>query len=376
MRMRFSDPTKTEPSPPRAQFGALAVTLLFAASLSGCAPAEKTAARAPELVTVEPASVRPVAQKVSLTGTIAARVVSNLSFRTSGRISERRVDVGDHVKAGDVLAMIAPVEQQADVASANAALQAAQASLVQAQSSFDRQQHLMDGGFTTRSSFDSAQEQLRAAHSTVDAAKADLAAAQEQLSLTVLKADADGVITARDAETGQVVAPAQTVFTLAHNGGRDAIFNVYEGILASHPPKDGITVKLLSNPDVVASAVVREVSPALDTTTGTVQVTMSLIDPPAAMGLGAAVLGIGTTETENLIMLPWTSLAAGESGPAVWIVDRDTNTVSQRPIKVDRYKAGEILVAAGLKEGELVVTSGGQFLHTGQSVAIATGAAS
>ena len=325
------------------------------------------------MVKAQAASYQPIAKTISLSGTVAARVESKLSFRIAGRIAERKVNVGDHVKAGDVLATIETPEQVADIQAAKATLQAAEATLAQAQSSFGRQKQLIASGFTTRSSYDSAEEQLRGAESSVESARADVGTAEEQLSLTVLKADADGVITARDAEAGQVVAAAQTVFTLAQDGARDVIFDVYEALLADAPPSDHVEIRLLSNKDVVATAVVREISPTFDAATGTVRVKMSLIDPPAAMSLGAAVTGSGAWAAKKLVALPWTALSAGETGPTVWVIDPATKAVSPRAIKVERYKTGEILVSDGLKEGEMVVTAGGQFLRAGQLVSIAPG---
>lgn len=353
--------------------GALVIGLLALATLAGCGPEQAAAPRAREAVKAQPAAFEPVARTVSLSGTVAARVESKLSFRVAGRIAERKVDVGDHVKAGDVLATIETPEQVADVQSAKATLQSAEATLAQAQSSFKRQLQLIASGFTTRSSYDAAEEQLRRAESSVESARADVGTAEEQLTLTVLKADADGVITARDAETGQVVSAAQTVFTLAQDGARDAVFDVYEALLADAPPSDKVEIRLLSDRSVVATAVVREIAPTFDTATGTVRVKMSLIDPPASMGLGAAVLGSGSWPGKEVVALPWTSLAAGEAGPAVWVIDPQTNAVTQRSITVDRYRTGEILVSAGLKEGELVVTAGGQFLRAGQIVSITSG---
>lgn len=347
--------------------------LLALVTLTGCGPEQAQAPRARETVKAQPAAFQPVARTVSLSGTVAARVESKLSFRVAGRIAERKVDVGDHVKAGDVLATIETPEQVADVEAAKATLQSAEATLAQAQSSFKRQQQLIASGFTTRSSYDSAEEQLRRAESSVESARADVGTAEEQLALTVLKADADGVITARDAETGQVVSAAQTVFTLAQDGARDVVFDVYEALLADAPATDRAEIRLLADRSVVATAIVREIAPTFDTATGTVRVKMSLIDPPAAMGLGAAVLGSGAWASKEVVTLPWTSLAAGEAGPAVWVIDPATNAVSQRAITVERYKTGEILVSAGLKDGELVVTAGGQFLRAGQIVSISSG---
>jgi RND family efflux transporter MFP subunit len=325
------------------------------------------------LVKAQPATFQSVVRTVSLTGTVAARYESKLSFRAAGRIAQRNVDVGDHVKAGDVLATMETPEQEADVQSAQASLRSAEATLVQAQSTFNRQKQLLDKGFTTRSSFDEAQQQLLSAQGSVDSARADVGTAEDQLSYTILKADSDGVITARDAEAGQVVSAAQTIFTLAKDGARDAIFDVYEALLANAPRTDRVQVRLLSNPEVGATAVVREVSPTFDATTGTVRVKMSLLDPPPAMSLGAAVVGTGEWTAQKLMPLPWTALAAGETGPTVWVIDPRTNTVSSRAVTVARYKTGEILVSDGLRDGEMVVTSGGQFLRAGQVVSIASG---
>lgn len=355
------------------RLGMLIAGLLSFAALTGCGPEQTASPRAPETVRAQRASFQPIARTVSMAGTVAARVESKLSFRVAGRIAARKVDVGDHVKAGDILATIETPEQVADVQAAKATLMSAQATLAQAQSSFDRQKQLIESGFTTRSSFDSAEEQLRAAESSVDSARADVGTAEEQLSLTTLKADADGVITARDAEAGQVVSAAQTVFTLARDGARDVVFDVYEALLTDTPSSDRAEIMLLSNPSVVATAVVREVAPTFDAGTGTVRVKMSLIDPPAAMSLGSAVLGRGKWAAQNLIVLPWTALSAGEAGPTVWVIDPQTKAVSQRAISIERYTTGEILVSGGLKEGELVVTAGGQFLREGQIVSIASG---
>jgi RND family efflux transporter MFP subunit len=346
----------------------------LALALAGCGAPPAPPPKVQELVGVQTVQPEPVTRAVSLTGTVAARVESKLSFRTAGKIAERKVDVGAHVRAGDVLATIETREQEADVAAAKARLQAAQAALVQAQSTFGRQQQLLTKGFTTRSNFDAAQEQLRNAQGSLDSARADVGTAEEQLSFTVLKANADGVITTRDAEAGQVVAAAQTVFTLAEDGARDAVFDIYEALLTDAPPKGPVEVRLLSDPGITAQATVREVSPTFDTATGTVRVKMSLLNPPAAMSLGAAVSGGGASMSRSLIVLPWTALSAAETGPGVWVVDPASKAVAQRRVVIARYETGHILIADGLKSGDIVVTTGGQFLHEGQIVTMASGA--
>ncbi|MGX1098714.1 efflux RND transporter periplasmic adaptor subunit [Amorphus sp. MBR-141] len=352
----------------RRRLGRTCAVVASVALLSACGPEEAAAPRAPERVVVQVVSYQPVSRTISLVGTVTARFESNLSFRTAGRIAERDAGVGDHVKKGDVLARLETKEQQADLDIARATLKAAEATLAQAQSSFSRQQTLMKKGFTTRSSLDEAQERLRVAEGSVESAKADIGTAENELSFTTLKADADGVITARDAEVGQVVSAAQAVFTLAPDGDRDAAFDVYEALVTQPPPEGPIEIRLQSDPEVKATATVREVSPTLDPDTGTIRVKMSLTDPPAAMGLGVAVIGTGHWPPQQLVSLPWTALTSSGGAPAVWVVDPQTARVSERQVVVERYRTGEVLLSGGLNSGETVVIRGGQFLREGQTV--------
>ena len=170
------------------------------------------------------------APTVRLTGEVRAQVESDLSFRVGGRITERMVNVGDHVTADQVLARLDPQQQQATVTAADAAVQSAEAVLRQATSSYERQKALLAQGYTTKREHDQAQEAFRTAQAALDTARAQFGTARDHLSDTVLRAGAPGVITARNAEAGQVVQVAQTVFSIAQDGPRDAVFNVYESI--------------------------------------------------------------------------------------------------------------------------------------------------
>ena len=352
-----------------ARSGMMAAALFLAA----CSEPEAPPVRMPERVYVQTIRFESIPRTISLTGTVAARVESDLSFRIAGRIAERRVDVSDPVRKGDILATLETAEQEADLQSAEATLESARATLSQAETNFRRQKSLNESGYTTRSTFDAAEEQLRTAQGSLASAEADVGTARDQLSFTVLKADADGIVTARNAEAGQVVAAAQTVFAVAQDGARDAVFDIYEALLAEAPPKNDIRIRLVSDPSVEAFATVREISPTFDTSTGTVRVKMSLANPPAAMSLGAAVIGEGQFEARRLVALPWQALSTGPGGARVWVVDPKTNTVSERAITVERYRTGDLLVGGGLNDGEIVVTSAGQFLHQGQEITIANG---
>ena len=176
------------------------------------------------------------APRATLTGTIMAQVQNDLSFRLSGKIIERNVDVGDHVTADQVLARLDPQTQQADVESAKAGVQSAEAQLKQATATFQRQKTLLDSGFTTRARpIDQAEQSFRTAQASLDSANAQLTSAQDQLNYTILKAGESGMITARYAETGQVVEQARAIFTIAKDGPRDAVFRRLRGDLRASP---------------------------------------------------------------------------------------------------------------------------------------------
>ncbi|MDK6792794.1 efflux RND transporter periplasmic adaptor subunit, partial [Escherichia coli] len=100
---------------------------------------------------------------------------------------------------------------------------------------FVRQQKLLPKGYTSQSEYDAAQASLRSNQSALKAAQAQLANANEQLSYTALVSEADGVVTERQAEVGQVVQATMPIFSLARDGERDAVFNVYESLLAGTP---------------------------------------------------------------------------------------------------------------------------------------------
>ena len=355
---------------PRAVRAVFALALL-AAPLGACddrsaAPGERAAVVHTELV-----QPRDGQTALTLTGEVQARFSADLSFRVSGRVLERLVDVGAHVNAGDLLARLDPAEQQADFDAATAGVAAAEAQLRVAQATFDRQSSLLSSGFTTRVAYDRAQEQLRTAQSTLKSAKAQLGTAREALDDTGLHARAAGVITARNLEVGQVVQAAQSVFSLAQDGDRDAVFDVPESIFFVDVERGRVSLALVSGPDVTAVGYVREISPAVDAKSSTVRVKVAIQNPPPGMTLGSAIAGTAGIKPATEITVPWTALMATGSRPAVWIVDPKTSTASLKPVIVGAYEAGSVLIKEGLETGDRVVIDGGKLLSSGQPVTFA-----
>ena len=355
----------------RALAGVFALALLAA----GCNQEAKTEPPLPRPVRTVTVEKGVVGDSVQLTGDIRAENEVNLAFRIGGRIIERKGGVGDKVEPDQVLAKLDPQDEQNGVRSAQAALNAARGQEVEAQNNFDRQNHLMERGFTTRAIFDSAKQALQTAQARVDDATAQLDIAQDRLSFTELKANVEGTITARSAEAGEVVQPGQPIFTVARQDGRDAVFDVPAQVLRGALPDSIVTIALADDPSVTAKARVRTVDPQADPVTRTFRVRLGLIDHPEAMRLGATVTGRLQLEGGAGISIPASALTTTDSKPAVWVVDPQNLTVALRNVEVERFDPATAVIASGLVPGDVVVTAGVQALHPGQKVRL-LGAAS
>lgn len=370
MKHSFANRTRIDRIVGRYAFraiGGLAVAI-SACALSGCNDHAVPQTTRAALVVTEIVRPRDRQESVTLTGEVQARFRADLSFRVSGRVRARYVDVGARVQVGDVLAQLEPAEQQADVDAATAAVLAAESQLRVAHVTFERQKTLIANGFTTRTVYDRAEEGFRTAEGILEAAKAQLGTAKDALDHTILRADAAGVITVRNLEVGQVVQAAQPVFSLAHDGDRDAVFEVYESVFFGSLDGSRVSLALVSDAGVTASGYVREVSPAIDAKSSTIRVKVAVQDPPATMTLGSAVVGTVRTKTQQQIALPWKALMAAGSNPAIWTVNPRTRTAELKPVTIGGYDARDVLIMDGIKSGERVVIDGGKLLSVGQAV--------
>lgn len=301
-------------------------------------------------------------------GEVAPRFQVNLGFRTDGRMTERLVDVGSHIQRGQVLARLESDKKKADLDVASATLQSARAALVLRQNMFNRDQKLLKIHVIAQVEWDQAREDLSRAHAGVASAQASFNTAKDALTYTELKSDAEGVIISRQIETGQAVAAAQTVFTLAQDGSRDAVFMVPENIQQNNAPGDEIEVSVLPPAgEGKLSATVREVSPLPEESSGTVRLKAAL---PSSVqwSPGTPVTGRFLAKTQQMIFLPPGALTSVKGDPAVWVINGDKGTVSLQGVRVANYRSQDVVIAAGLEPGMWVVTQGGKFLTTGQRV--------
>lgn len=352
------------------QGSAAAVALMLPLSILLAACSAETEPQAADVRPVRTITVetRNAGTPIALPGRIEAEDEVAFGFRIAGRIIENNTRLGDRLEPGQVLARLESQNELNSLRQAKAALAATQAQLVQARNHFERQQTLLEQGWTTRANFDQAEQARQTAQSQMDAAEAQLKAARDLVGFTELKADAPGVVTATGPGAGEVVQAGQVVFRVARKDGRDAVFDVPAQLIRTAPADPQITVRLADAPSISTQGRIREVAPQANPTTRTFEIKVGLTNPPPEMRLGATVIGNMKTDAIPVIEVPASALTRTNQQPAVWVVDPSNNTVSMRNIDVVRFDPAHVVVSHGLDAGDVVVTAGVQALHPGQTI--------
>jgi len=366
--------------PPRGSVAKLAVLAAFGATMAGGAFAAYSLTRSPAspAATVEsvarPARVAEISYKTHgqtllLAGTVVPRVESTLGFRVAGKIVQRSVDVGAVVKPGDIIAILDPADYQLAVDNARAALASADADHVRAKADHERYLNLRGSMAFVPQTLDQRQSLAATALARVDQAKSQLASAENNLAYTVLRADAPGVVTAVQAEVGQVMAQGQGVIRLARTDELEILVGVPEHRLKLVRAAQGAAFELWSDPGRRHAARLRELSPSADPVTRTYAARFSVLEPPEFIGLGmTATLGFERPDPTPVAEVPLSAIFQRGTQPAVWVVDRDTGTVELRPVSIARWRDDTAAILSGVKEGELIATAGVHKLETGQKV--------
>ncbi|TXH90988.1 MAG: efflux RND transporter periplasmic adaptor subunit [Rhodoferax sp.] len=338
--------------------------------LAGCSkPAEQPEPiRAVKVMQVQPDNLQAVAE---FSGEVRARSESRLGFRVGGKILRRQAEVGQRVRAGDVLAQLDPQDYQLAAAAAKAQVAAAQTNRDLAAADFKRFKDLREQNFISSAELERRDAALKAAQAQLDQALAQGSAQGNQAGYTSLKADVAGVITAVEAEPGQVVAAGTPVVRIAQDGPRDVVFSVPEDKVARIKAGSAVEVRVWGANGVQKGAV-REVAASADPVTRTFVVKVGLEGRDApALGTTVTVLpqALGRAD-QQAIKLPTSALRHDGAGTAVWVLDGSSMTVKLQPIQIATADGNEVVVASGLQPGQLVVIAGVHVLSPGQKVTI------
>lgn len=356
---------------PRRYVVRIAATLVLIAGLSACG---KEAAKAPEARVVNVVRVHPGSDssEVAYSGDVRARYETNLSFRVAGKIVARNVEVGTVVRSGDVLARLDPEDQKLNAQSAQSQLAATQSEYDQIKADLERYSDLYKKEFISKADYDRRLSAFNVAQARLAQAKAQLSVTQNQTGYTALAADHAGVITAIQAEVGQVVAPGQAVMKLARTDDKEVVISIPENRLAELNGSKEIAITLWANPAMKYRGKVREVSPSADPVTRTYAAKISVLNPDTTMKLGMTANVYLTGARRGVsAMLPATALFQDNGKAAVWLVDPAASTVKLVPVEVGEYIEDKIAITAGLKQGDVVIRAGVHKLFAGEKVRIA-----
>jgi RND family efflux transporter MFP subunit len=319
---------------------------------------------APLVVVVEARSIG--AADRGLTGSVSARVQSNLGFRVAGKIVERMVDAGERVTMGQPLMRIDVADLRLALAAKKNAAAAARAVAVQAKADEKRYATLEKQGWATHQRYEQAKSALDAAEAQLAAAEADAKVAENGTEYSTLQADADGTVVETLGEPGQVVSAGQIVVRLAHAGQREAVVALPETLKPAIGSRAEASVYGLGQRRWPAQ--LRQLSDSADAQTRTYEARYVLDGEAASAPLGATVtIWVADARAPSAVEAPIGAIFDDGRKTGVWIVDRNASTVSFRPVTVLRL-AEETAILSGVQPGESVVALGAQWLHEGAAI--------
>jgi HlyD family secretion protein len=349
---------------------AIAAGVYWKVRASSAASTSLAARESIPLVSVVTPTLKPVTSAVTFTGTIAARYDMPIGIDgDAGRIVAVKVEAGDHVKRGQVLAQLDDSVLQPQVNRLAASLEQARAQASLSAAEYRRAKGVEEAGALSAEEI----EKRRAAAVTDDAsvkvASAMLAEAQARLARTHVVAPANGIVLTRRAEVGQIASPGgEPLFRLASNGEIEMRGQVAEQDLPSLKVGQSASVYLtgLAKP---FEGSVRLLGAVIDTQSRLGDIRVSL-KPDPALRPGAFARGSVTTANVQRPILPQTAVLSDDEGTYVFVVSGESK-VQRRGVHVSGTTPEGVIISSGLSGTEKVVATAGGFLRDGENVSIA-----
>jgi multidrug efflux system membrane fusion protein len=339
-----------------------AMLIVAALGLAGCSQEKAEVKDIIRPVKVVEIGQAQATRELDYSGSVRARTEMNLGFRVAGKVTERLVDIGQHVTTGDVLARIDPSDYDLSVKSAEASLDAAERQVETVDLAKKRAEQLYAKTFASKSQLEQATLTYNQAVATRDAARSTLAQARNQVGYTDLKASEDGIVTAVSADVGQVVGAGTPVMTVAVDGEKEVLIAVPEMDIAGFKPGKDVKASFWSDDALSLDGKVREVAGSADPQSRTFAVRVSLPNDARVLLGMTANIAASMARGQQMVSVPLSALAEKGGQKIVWTVDRTSETVHPRAVKVGSFTADGVNVADGLKQGDVVVAAGTQFM--------------
>ncbi|AQS88165.1 membrane-fusion protein [Neoasaia chiangmaiensis NBRC 101099] len=309
---------------------------------------------------------------LDLPGETAPQETAAIGARASGYVAERRVDIGAHVKAGDVLAIIHAPELDRQVAHAQAALAQARANLDLARVTARRSGGLVGGGAVSKQNFDTDRITQQAQDAARAAADAALAETAQRRAYTTITAPFDGVVTVRNVEVGDLVsadnAQAAPLFVVTRTDRLRVRVHVPQEEAGTVHVGTPVSLTVPDRPDGSFTGTVTRTGHALERDSRMLPVEIELDNREGKLAAGIyGVIHFDLPRPTPTILIPAESLIYNADGLSVATVD-DDNRIRLHKVTVGRDYGDRIEIQGGLPDGSRLVMHPPSALADGRRV--------
>jgi multidrug efflux system membrane fusion protein len=299
----------------------------------------------------------------TFSGTAQAGLESRLSFRVPGKVRLLNVNVGDHVKAGDLIAELDPMDYRLQVEETEASLERARADLRNAEAKYARVRALYENRNASRDDLDAARAGAESARAQVHSIEKRLELVGSQLRYTRLKASTDGAIAEVGAEVNENVQAGQTVVLLTSGARPEVKVGMPESLIAQVEAGGKVSVTFDSTPGETFTAVITEVGVVTGmSSTYPVTVRLEEADPDVRPGMAAEVaFRFGSPDDREHFLVPPVAVAEDRKGRYVFLVEQGSEgfgVTRRRPVTVGELREEGIEILEGVSDGDLLVIAG------------------
>ena len=349
-----------------------AIALAVAALLAACSR-DKPLAELPRPVRTAEIRYDVTREANRYAGTVQSRFEVDQAFRVGGRVAQRKVDVGQAVREGDILAVLDASDFRLAEEVAHQQWTAAVAQARQAESDRKRLGSLKVDGSVSVADDERAHSGAQTAQASEEAQARQLKLAHNRVQYTVLRASRSGVVTAMRLEVGQVVAEGQPVVSIADPGMPEIVVDVPEDRLTAFK-QARFKASIASAPDEQFEVALREVSPQASAQTRTYRARLKLVvSRPLPLGATTTLMTDRVESDIQVAPVPATALTQANGHPAVWLVKHAANEpvgrVDLATVVVHGYR-NDLALISGVPAGGQVVTARVQKMAPGLRVAV------
>jgi membrane fusion protein, multidrug efflux system len=359
----------------------LAVGLFCASCGHGNTHADNALTLPPPLVTVATATAQDVPKYLDEIGRNVAFESVSVTPQVAGQITERHFQDGDNLRKGQLLFVIDPRPYKAQLDSAMASLQQANAALELAKIQFERDQELVGTRAISKQDYDTKKNAVDVIQAQIESAKAAIETAQINLDYCYIHSPIDGRAGARLVDVGNVVQanttsllsiqrldPIYATFTITERDLPDVQKQMSRGMLKA-------LVRLPNDPDASARAgKVEFLDNAVQNSTGTVNLRATVSNPDRHFWPGQFVnVKLVLATEKSAVLVPNQATQISQKGPFVYVIKAD-NTAELRPVSLGQRQGDDVVITKGVEAGERVVVTGQLLVRPGGPVHIDSGA--